>query len=199
MTSTIDDKGCELDGCEMHPLAEDQSDAKLVAACLQGRTSGWNHLIERHARFVLSVALSYGLNRADADDAVQRTFELLIRHLAKLRNPEALRGWLGVTCRREAWRIATHSRKEPSVDPATLEDRVSLITQDREGARWELAAEVDFGLSRIDERCRHLLELLYLDRSEPDYKRVADQLGMRVGSIGPTRARCLAKLRELLQ
>jgi RNA polymerase sigma factor (sigma-70 family) len=144
------------------------------------------------------VARAQGLTTEDAADVVQTAWLELIRRLAEIRNPRAVTAWLITTTRREAWQRRARSRRD-AVDPEpTLAAAVDpgpapgerMLTQERDRVlrrHFEL----------LSERCRDLLRIVaQVDR--PDYTVIAEAFGMPHGSIGPTRGRCLAKLRAML-
>ena len=142
------------------------------------------------------VARSQGVRSSDVADVVQNTWLELVARLDEIRSPQALTSWLVVTTKREAWRT---NRKRQTTEPSdTLADIVDeapepgtdLITDERDRVLWRT-------FQQLSQRCRQLLRIVAMvDR--PDYAVVGDALGMPHGSIGPTRGRCLAKLRALL-
>lgn len=144
------------------------------------------------------VARSYGLDQASAEDVVQTTWLTLIRKSEQVRDDRAVLGWLTMVARREAWRTAhQRSRANPTEDaliemslPRARSPEAEVLDSDAHRLLWR-------SVSQLDERCRHLLRVVaFQDR--PDYAALAGQLGMPMGSIGPTRGRCLGKLRALM-
>lgn len=142
-----------------------------------------------------ATARAQGLSAADAADVSQTTWMRLAEHLHRLRRPEAVGAWLATTARHEALRVkAGRSRQVPTEDleipdeapPADLQ----LVEAAEDGAVWDAFA-------RLSERCRQLLRALLAD-PPPTYAELSAALGIPVGSIGPTRARCLAQLRQLV-
>jgi len=143
------------------------------------------------------VARSQGVSASDVSDVVQNTWLELVAHLDGIRSPRALTGWLVVTTKREAWRT---NRRRRATDPSDSlidvpddapELSTAMITNDRDRVLWHT-------FQQLSQRCRELLRIVAMvDR--PDYAAVGEALGMPHGSIGPTRGRCLAKLRALLQ
>jgi RNA polymerase sigma factor (sigma-70 family) len=142
------------------------------------------------------VARSQGVPSSDVSDVVQNTWLELVARLDEIRSPQALTSWLVVTTKREAWRT---NRKRQITQPSdTLLDiaddarelAADLITDERDRVLWRT-------FQQLSQRCRQLLRIVAMvDR--PDYAVVGDAMGMPHGSIGPTRGRCLAKLRGLL-
>lgn len=176
-----------------------EEDRELVRRCLAGDESAWAQLVGRYERLVYSVARACGLLNQDADDVHQVVWERLIEHLAGLRRTEGLASWLTVTTRREAVRWATRRRREQALDEETLglepDGEESL-----EGTILRIEREhgVAIALERLGEPCRSLLEALYFEDPAPSYEELGARLGRPVGSLGPTRARCLEKLRRLV-
>lgn len=144
------------------------------------------------------VVRAYGLDRQTAEDVVQATWMSLMRHGHRVEEPRAVVRWLTVTARREAWRCSRARRREEPIDdevldlrPAETEEPESHVLRDhRDQALWN-------AVGRLGERCRRLLRVVAF-AERPDYARLAEDLGMALGSVGPTRARCLDKLRSLL-
>lgn len=171
------------------------SDPALVQSCIAGDENAWNELVERYGRLVYSVSLRSGLSSADADEVFQNVFIILLRHLKNLRKQTSLSSWLIATTQRECWRLrkgkALHYELNDVIADGSppLEDDV---------LRWERHRQVRQGLTRLDDRCRTLLSDLFLDPDEPSYVTIAAKLGMPLGSIGPTRARCFKKLEAVL-
>jgi RNA polymerase sigma factor (sigma-70 family) len=144
------------------------------------------------------VARAQGLSAEDAADVVQTAWLEFLRRLHDIRSPRAVTAWLVTTTRREAWRRRTRSRRDlpdgeavlaAAVDPGPpLDER--LLVDERDRVLWR-----HFG--RLSARCRELLRVVS-QAGRPDYARIAEAYGMPHGSIGPTRGRCLAKLRAML-
>ena len=167
----------------------------MLRACQSGDRKAWQALLERYERLVYSIPLNFGLSRSDADDVAQVTFAALIRSLGSIDDEERLGAWLGTVARRQTWRLVERRRREPPVTDDRL-DRVS--TEDSVIAHTENLEWVHQGLARMDRRCRDLLTSLYFSEETPAYTAVAEEFGIPVGSVGPTRARCLERLREIM-
>ncbi len=177
------------------------TDRKLIIACRRGDERAWETLIALYERLVFSVARRHGLTAEDAADVTQKVFIILLQSMARLPDDVNLGGWLTTVTRRHTWRAMARlgrelpGEKEDVAESATLLGRQTSDPIDR----WETLQTVHEALNRLDERCRQLLLALYFDPTEPSYAEVACRLNMPVGSIGPTRARCLAKLKALLE
>lgn len=173
-----------------------QSDHDLIRACRVGDASAWERLLDKYERLVFSISLNHGLTTDDAADVTQITFTILLQNLASLPDDIRLAPWLATVARRHTWRLLARNRREavnPKEDIAGNETFGGIIDDSQ---RWELTEWIHYGLTTLDERCRKLLVALYFDAGQPSYAQVADQLNMPVGSIGPTRARCLEQMRQ---
>ncbi|MBA2277832.1 MAG: sigma-70 family RNA polymerase sigma factor [Chloroflexia bacterium] len=169
------------------------SDPELVQACLRGDEQAWAELVERYSRLIYSVARRHGLSPEDSDDVVQVVFTIALRRLEALKDTKRLSSWLITTAYRECWRIMRATpRHQDLADRPMLADTAPLL--ETELIAWEEAHLVRLALSKIDSRCRDLLSALFLDPEPPSYEALARRLGMSIGSIGPTRARCFRKL-----
>jgi RNA polymerase sigma factor (sigma-70 family) len=178
-------------------------DALLVARCLAGESRAWDALVRRHERLVYAVARSYRLDNEDLGDVFQEVFAALVRGLPRLRDTRTLVRWLSSTTDRVARRLALKRRRELALsqsEPAEVERLTAPgppVGADLEAL--EQRALVRLALERLAPRCRELLGALYTwDDTPPAYADVARRLGMPVGSLGPTRARCLERLRAAL-
>jgi RNA polymerase sigma factor (sigma-70 family) len=190
------------------PISVD--DSELVARCRRGDASGWTALVQRYQRLVYAVVTRAGFDEHGAADVFQTVFSRLVEHLPRLEHPDRLQAWIVTTAKREALRALklrqrtvsiTRHDDEPEDGPDienTLADTAPLAEQQLEDLQ-----QLDLlraGLDRLDERCRDLLLLVFRDEDEKlPYDEVARRLGMPVGSLGPTRARCLDKLRRLVE
>jgi RNA polymerase sigma factor (sigma-70 family) len=185
-------------------VAPSDSVADLLKRADDGDASAWNELVERFSGLVWSVARSYRLSQADASDVFQTVWLRLVEHLSRIREPERLAGWLATTARNECFRILRKTgRTIPTDDDAIFDvtdgalgtgagtdlDR-ALLADERDTVVWEQFAT-------IPARCQTLLRLLTADPPIA-YSDISTMLDMPIGSIGPTRARCLDKLRVAL-
>ena len=179
-------------------------DAALVARCRGGDAAGWSALVRRHQRLVYAIALRIGLDEHGAADVFQTVFARLLQHLPRLNDARRLRAWLVTTTKREALQQQARSRRTVSMT-GDADDETPFDVADESPIAEEALEEVQqldrlrTAMDRLDLRCRTLLRLLFHDDdARPDYAEVARRLGVPTGSVGPTRARCLGKLRTLL-
>lgn len=181
-------------------MAEPRTLTDLVTAAAEGERAAWNEIVERFSSLLWSVARAHRLGQDDAADVVQNTWLRLVDHLDGIRQPEALAGWLATTARYESLSMLRRRGRDvpvrdddlaPNVaDPTALALDAALLDDERDGRLWQCFAQ-------LPARCQRLLRVLMaVDR--PNYASVSEALGLPVGSIGPTRMRCLTTLRALV-
>jgi RNA polymerase sigma factor (sigma-70 family) len=182
-------------------------DATLVARCLTGEAAAWTALVQRYQRLVYAVVRRMGLDEHAAADVFQTVFSRLIVQLPKISQPERLQAWIVTTAKRETLRTREKGRRHVSL---TREDDEGDAVEDMLVDDAPLAEDalsdlqqlqlLRTGMDQLDERCRSLLTLVFRDEDEHlPYDEVARRLGVPTGSIGPTRSRCLDKLRRLVE
>lgn len=169
---------------------------ELVLRARQGDQQAWNQLVERYTGLVWAIARSFRLNQADAADVNQTAWLRLLEHLDRLVEPDKAGAWLATVTRNECKRTLRRSGREvPSEHDEDLVDLrdeapdAPLLRDERHAELWE-------SFDELPPRCQSLLRLLMAD-PRPNYLEVAAALEMPVGSIGPTRMRCLARLRRI--
>lgn len=157
-------------------------------------------MLDKYERIVFSVPRRYGLSPEDAADITQLVFTILVQSIDDMPEDSTLGAWLTTVARRHTWRQLQRTRRQNANRSEIQEDSTStLVSGDTENVEhWELTEWLDQGLLLVGERCRELLYALYLDPEQPSYAQVAARLGMAVGSIGPSRIRCLERLRRVL-
>jgi RNA polymerase sigma factor (sigma-70 family) len=178
------------------------SDAELLAACRAGDEAAWEALVQRYQRLVYAVPRRSGLDEDQAGEIFQRTFVKVLENLDRIAQPDRLPAWLITTAKRETWRFSRREREtvplfmqgEDDDEPVDLPDESPMPGD--ELIALEQQHLIRTALAALDERCRTLLTLLYYRAEPPAYAEIARQLGVSEGSIGPTRARCLDKLRK---
>jgi RNA polymerase sigma factor (sigma-70 family) len=169
---------------------------RVVAAAARGDESAWSALVARFRGRIIRVARAHGLSGHQADDVAQETWLRLYRSVAGVRDPQALGAWIDTTARREALRALKGGRREDLTDEEIGVEALSADDRDDELLQERRAAFAG-ALAQLPERQRKLIESLIAD-PEPSYAEISAQLGLPIGSIGPTRGRCVERLRGLL-
>lgn len=142
---------------------------------------------------------AYGLDRQLAEDVVQTTWMTLVRKHDGIVDPQAVSGWLTMCARREAWRVGKQHRRADATEAETLEPHLPVHqSAEQTAADDDESRRLWLAVGGLDERCQRLLRIVAFE-DRPDYARISEDLGMPVGSIGPTRQRCLGKLRAALE
>lgn len=189
----------------MHPVGavrflsmSDDDAGRLVRAAANGDQAAWEALVDRYARLVYTVARGFRLDDADAADISQATWLRLVENLDKLRDPGSVGAWLATTARREAlallrnrWEVPLPEQtKSDLMDESQPEPWQRLVAEETDAELWH-------AYRQLSTRCQELLRLLVF---EPvgSYATAAAALSVPIGSLGPSRARCLATLRALL-
>ncbi len=182
------------------------TDSALVDRCRSGDAGAWRLLVQRYQRLVYAVALRAGLDEAGAADVFQTVFQRLVQHIDTLSQPDRLQAWIVTTAKREALRQRELARRTVSIHADEDDDGESPAHQIPDDAPLAEAVLADLqqlhllrqAFDQLDERCRGLLALVFRDEDEHlPYAEVGRRLGMPTGSVGPTRVRCLDKLRQL--
>lgn len=163
----------------------------------EGDTVAWEELVQHYARLVFSAALQSGLSPSEAEDCSQQTWLALYRHRYKINRPEQLPAWLMNTTRRRAWRmIKRRERTREAYQQLDPPDRHE--TPDDLLMKLQNRANLELALNRLGGRCETLLRAIFFSPDELSYKEIAQKLGIPPNSLGPTRSRCLAKLKKIL-
>ena len=175
-----------------HPVGRRTPDP--IEACLRGDKRAWDEIVERYGRLVYSIPRRYGMSDADADEVFQNVFLILFRRLRSLEDRERLSAWLITTTHRECWRIGRQSGM------VGLDEQIADVGEPNteDAVRWEQQHLVRVALETLGGRCEALLQRLFLNGGGGSYEDIARELGMKAGSIGPTRARCFRKLERIL-
>jgi RNA polymerase sigma factor (sigma-70 family) len=172
--------------------------ARCFKAWKDGDRSALDEFVRRVSPVLWQVVRAYGLDQASAEDVVQNTWMTLIRKSEQVRDNQAVLRWLTITARREAWRTATHGGRANPTEDAVIETALPTArSPESEVLESDLHRELWHNFHLLDARCQTLLRVVAFD-DRPDYASLATQLNMPMGSIGPTRSRCLAKLRNLM-
>ncbi|MDX8034303.1 sigma-70 family RNA polymerase sigma factor [Lentzea sp. BCCO 10_0856] len=173
--------------------------AALVSAAAEGDQSAWNEIVDRYTPLVVSVIYKHRLRPADAADVNQTLWLRLVEQIGRLREPEALPGWIMTTTRNECLRVLRVQQRTHLYDPLSESDALESEQTDADVESDLLAVErrqaLRDGFAELTDQCKRLLTKLMTD-PPPSYQVVSEELAMPVGSIGPTRIRCLEKLRR---
>jgi|SRR5271165_4550098 len=170
----------------------------LVACARDGDVQAWDALVERYSPLIWSICRKYRLADTDADDVAQSVWLHLVNHLGKIREPAALAGWLATTARRECGRLVRAARGPHAavyaLDAETMADEQS-DTAEQEVLAAERHAALREAYTHLPTECQRLVAMLTSDPPVP-YAEISTRLAMPVGSIGPTRSRCLDRMRR---
>jgi RNA polymerase sigma factor (sigma-70 family) len=189
-------------------VVDQTADEELLARCKAGQSAAWSTLVRRYQRLIYTIPLRAGLGEEAAADVFQITFSRLFENLDRIQDASRVRAWLVTTAKRESLALVEQQRRRaeealetdpddpdsdllaqlPDPSPVAEEQLADLQDQDR------LRRAVD----RLDPRSRQFVELAFLQDEPLSYGELASRLGIAEGSIGPTRVRCLEKLRRLL-
>ncbi len=174
------------------------SNESLLTRCANGDDGAWAHLVDRYKRLVYSAILGFGLSPEDTADAFQDVWIELHQSVHRIRQPEALATWLLVCARRRAYKLATKQRartmcglSETLIDPG----QAPSDAIEREDRRQR----IERALVRIGGIQAELLRQLFLTEPRPSYQEIAKRSSIAQGSIGPLRARAIARLRRILE
>jgi RNA polymerase sigma factor (sigma-70 family) len=182
------------------PTGGEWTNRRLVEECLGGNEQAWNILVDRYKGLVYSIPIRYGAARQDAADIFQAVCLDLFNELPKLREPEALQGWLirVTTNKCYHWKRQQASRCEDSdngelemVSAADLPTDVLTVLEREQFVRQ--------AIEQLPPRCRQMIELLFFEHPPLPYSEVARRLGLAKGSIGFIRGRCLQRLKRILE
>jgi RNA polymerase sigma factor (sigma-70 family) len=178
-------------------MRDDPSVVLLLTRAQTGDQQAWNALVERYASLVWSICRRYELGGADASDAGQNVWLRLVDQNGNIRDPAALPGWLATTTRRECIRVL---RARGSPASAGVLDAENIPGEQTDLAEQELLiaerrAALRAAFTDLPPGCQRLIAMLFEDPPVP-YAKISVELGIPIGSIGPTRSRCLDKLRH---
>jgi RNA polymerase sigma factor (sigma-70 family) len=176
--------------------------ANLVAAAARGEQEAWARLVTRYTPLVVAIINRFQLSRADAADVNQTVWLRVVENLDRLREPAALPMWIAKTTRHECIRQRRSSQRTLPFDPlAAAEVRWGVAglvegpTVDDDLLRAERHQALRDGVAQLSPRCQQMLTMML--REPPlSYEEIGEQMGMPLGSVGPTRGRCLDKLRK---
>jgi RNA polymerase sigma factor (sigma-70 family) len=177
---------------------DDSDVARFVASAAGGDRTGWDVLVREFGGLIRAIARAHGLRDAYAADVAQATWLKLLEHLVDVREPGRVGAWLATTARRESLRVLRDATRHRPLEVEALEGE----SPDVPGEEL-LVAERDRGLwhafTRLRPSDQALLDMLLVADPRPSYEEISAALDLRIGSIGPTRARALERLRQQLE
>lgn len=181
---------------------------ELVVGCRAGDNAAWAALVQRFQRLVYAVVCRMGLDEHDAADVFQTVFERLQKHLPTLKDPARLRGWVVTTAKREGLLQRQRARRMVSMTVVESDDGLGLgewdvpdeaLVPEQLLSHLQQLDRLRQAIEQLEPRSRRMIELLFSDEDQRlPYEDIARQLGMPTGSLGPTRQRCLDRLRRIL-
>ena len=182
-----------------------QTDTELIEACRVGDESAWETLVLKYQKLLYSIPRRAGLNADLAADVLQEVFTTLFEKLDSIEKPEFLRAWLLTTTRHKTIHLIQRElkRKPKSIDESEEGDYVFQVADglplaDEVLIKLEKQKQIEEAFSKLEAPCQRLLTMLFLEKDERSYSEIAEELGIPLGSIGPTRARCLQKLLKFM-
>jgi RNA polymerase sigma factor (sigma-70 family) len=173
----------------------DDGPREWLAGAAAGDRAAWDALVDRYTGMLWSIARAHRLGDHDSGDVIQTTWLRLLDNLDRIEDPDRVGGWLATTARRECLHVLRRTKREPALDviellaPVSTQDSVDdgVLRDERDSLLWTV-------FDTLSDACRRLLRVMIADPA-PSYAEISEALDMPIGSIGPTRQRCLAALR----
>lgn len=167
--------------------------------CLQGDGLAWEALIYRYRRLIFSIPVRFSFEASDSSDVFQAVCLKLLEHLHEIKDDRKISGWLITTTTRQCLHVKALRTRETTTeedmtepeDPTHNLEELKIMTEEQQAIRESV--------EELPERCRSLLGMLYFDTKAPSYDDISAAMNIPVASIGPTRARCLEKLKTILR
>ena len=177
-----------------------ENERELVAAVVRGAPRAWERLVTRFERLVYAVPLRMGLTAEDSEEVFQNTWLILHRHIGLIRTPERIGSWIVTTASREAWRLKRRNDRRRTEDVDEAENRAVDPLPDPGELLVELETRrhIENAVDGLRPLCRDLIRMLFLADSTQSYEELARKLKVPMGSLGPTRQRCLEQLALLI-
>lgn len=172
--------------------------AELMERASAGDQEAWNGLVERFERLVWSIIRGFRLDEATTRDVSQTVWLRFVENLGRIHSPEAVGSWLATTARHEAIRVSKARRRMVPVDfEYDFEDTVAPSPLERVVDKDEQIEALE-AFAQLNDVCQELIRLLI---AEPplDYETISEMTGRPIGAIGPTRGRCLERLRRIME
>jgi RNA polymerase sigma factor (sigma-70 family) len=184
---------------EVNEPAPADNSAELVGRIRNGDGSAWREMVDQYEPLLRRLARQYRLSGQDTDDAIQLTWLRCLEHIDQLTHADRLRGWLATVCRRESIRLATKGRREIALGEQSVTRLADKGQEERdpgaEMARRDAHDRLSRAITALPDKQRLVLIELLKEESR-SYLDLSGRLGLPVGSIGPTRQRAIARLRQ---
>lgn len=172
---------------------------ELVVRCLAHEEAAWEEFVRRYANLIYATILKVQLPPEDVEEAFQSSMVAIHQQLPKLREPDRIVSWIvGISHRQAVNRIRARTREQATSDTELLTRPDETALPDADLVKLERIQHVREGMAQLSDRCQRLIQYLFFADPAPDYETISKTEGIPIGSIGPTRARCLDKLRTLL-
>jgi len=173
----------------------------LISRCLRGDPHAWEDFLRDYGRLIWSTAHRCGATGDEAEEVFQRSWVAIVEGLGKLKNRKGLVSWIVSLTRHQTWRLfeekKRHRRHLPMESVEEMDGRTdSPAVQETELLGEESGILIHQALDQLSDSCRQLVEMLFFKDPRPGYREISEELGIAVGSIGPIRARCLARLKK---
>jgi RNA polymerase sigma factor (sigma-70 family) len=182
------------------------SASELLERCQAHDEGAWQEFLRRYARLIYSAICRRGLSQPEQDDAFQATIIAIYRDLSRLRDPQSLVAWIVSIAWRQSINVVRHRSREIGLADAgggdagtDLDPPAADAPPDEVLLSLERAQQAQQALLTLGERCRRLLAYFFYEDPAPDYAEIARREGVPIGSLGPTRARCLAQMRRYFE
>lgn len=185
----------------------DRTDAELLIECKNGSKKAWEALIRRFQRLIYTIPRRAGLSEEQAADVFQIVFSRAYEHLNSISQPERIQAWLVTTAKRETLAILRQSQRTVSISihdddeegskPFDIEDEALLPDETLE--QLQLQRQLRAAVEQLDAKSQEFVKLVFLQEDAIPYSEIAKRLGISEGSIGPTRTRCMEKLRAIME
>jgi RNA polymerase sigma factor (sigma-70 family) len=181
-----------------------KEDAELVARCRRNDQTAWDELVDRYQKLVYTISRRAGLAEDQASEVFQDVFLTLVEKIDEINQPEKIRSWIVTTTKFKTWAIIRGAREHRGRETAEEFDFKMASIEDNSPLADDFLIELEeqhlirTGLRSLNERCRQILSMLYLQSSAASYAEVGAAIGVGETSIGPLRSRCLNKLKKIL-
>jgi RNA polymerase sigma factor (sigma-70 family) len=170
--------------------------ARLVREARAGNADAWAQLVGAYERLVLAIAFNFRLGRADAEDVLQTVFFRLAQHLDRIRDPASVGSWVASVARNECVALVRRPQEVSIID--AIDDFGTVASPEEAVIAGERSVELWKAFGALSPECQALLTLLVLTEPQPSYEDISVALDVPIGSIGPTRRRCLDRLKHAL-